>query len=272
MRDGVIMLKCRLHINAHNAPAGNKLTKHGFLCHVIKVLVPERGISPHFSLRNFPGEQILIAFATECRAVGVCMGHHLFFAPIQHLAESVQVLKECHVTDCRQGIAHIIVLDKLKPGFSGFGVFAAVLALLDNHNIKVFVLAAAQCQLDIAFVTKHECGGGGFRANHVAVSVILGLLLERHEVILTQLRGRAEVERFAQQGTRKNRPCITLLQSGIHRNGACNACRKTPRTVRVAQGVVNKVLVSLRIDRNGKLRFLCQLLIRCRHRSYPPAK
>lgn len=70
-----------------------------------------------------------------------------------------------------------------------------------------------------ALVAQHECGGGDFRANHVAATVILGLLLERHEVILTQLRGRAEVEAFAQQSTGKDRAGIAFLQGGVDGHG-----------------------------------------------------
>ena len=71
------------------------------------------------------------------------MGHHLLFRPIQRLAEAVEVLEVGHIAYRGQCIPLIVVLDELEFGFSGFRVFAEVLALLDDHNIQILVLAAA---------------------------------------------------------------------------------------------------------------------------------
>ena len=94
-------------------------------------------------------------------------------------------------------------------------------AMLNLGNIEIRILAAAQGQLDIALIAQNKGSRNALRANHPAAAVILGFLLERHEVVLPQLRGRAEVQAFAQQGTGKNRAGIAFLQGGVdgHRRG-----------------------------------------------------
>ena len=198
------------------------------------------------------------------------MGHHLFLGPVDDLAETVEVLEIGHVADGGQGLTLVVVLDELELGLAGFRVFAHVLALLDDHDIQILILAAAQRQLNVALVAQHECGGSGFRANHVAAAVILGLLLERNEVILTQLRGRAEVEAFAQQRTGKDRAGIAFLQGGVDGNSAGDRGGKAAGSGRVAQRAGDKVLIHFGVDGNAEFLFLRCAVKRLRHTAYLP--
>jgi len=198
--------------------------------------------------------------------------HHFFLGPVQHLAETVHVLKVSHVANGRQRISQIIVLDELKLGLAGHRIFAQILALLNLGNIEIRILAAAQGQLDIALIAQNKGSRNALRANHPAAAVILGFLLERHEVVLPQLRGRAEVQAFAQQGTGKNRAGIAFLQGGVdgHRRG--DAGRKAAGAGGVAQGVGNQRLIALSGYRHRKLRLLLRLqlvVIRCHIRYLP---
>ena len=70
------------------------------------------------------------------------MVHHFFLGPVQHLAETVHVLKVSHVANSRQRISLIIVLDELELGLAGHRIFAQILALLNlgERNVEVFVL------------------------------------------------------------------------------------------------------------------------------------
>ena len=140
---GVVALHGFRHFDAHNAPAGNKLAKQGLFGHVIKVFVPERGVLPHLAFRDFASHQVFVVLTAESLGIGIGMGHHFLFRPIQHLAEAVEVLKVGHIPDRGQRVTLIVILDELEFGFSGFRVFAEVLALLDDHNIQILVLAAA---------------------------------------------------------------------------------------------------------------------------------
>ena len=93
---------------------------------------------------NAASHQVLIALAAERLGKSICVGHHLFLGPVDDLAETVEVLEVGHVADGGQGLALVIVLDELELGLAGFRVFAHVLALLDDHDIQILVLAAAQ--------------------------------------------------------------------------------------------------------------------------------
>ena len=88
-------------------------------------------------------------------------------------------------------------------------------------RIRSPVLATAQGQLDVILIAQNKSGRDALRANHPAAAVILGFLLERNQIILTQLLGRGRVQAFAQQGTGQNRADISFLQGGIdcHRRG-----------------------------------------------------
>ena len=98
---GIIAFQSLGHFDAHNTPARNKLSKHGFLCHVIERLIPKGRILPHFALRDFASQQFLVLLPTERLGVGICVVHHFFFGPVQHLAETVHVLKVSHVANGR---------------------------------------------------------------------------------------------------------------------------------------------------------------------------
>lgn len=154
---------------------------------------------------------------------------------------------------------------------AGRGVFSEVLTLFDLHHVKFPVLAAAQGQLDIALIAQNKGSRDALRANHPAAAVILGFLLERHEVVLPQLRGRAEVQAFAQQGTGKNRAGIAFLQGGVYGHRRGDAGRKAAGAGRVAQSVGDQGLVALGGDCHGKLGFLLylHLIISC-HIQYLP--
>ena len=84
------------------------------------------------------------------------MVHHFFLGPVQHLAETVHVLKVSHVTNGRQRISLIIVLDELELGLAGHRIFAQILALLNLGNIEIRILAASQRQLDVALIAQNK--------------------------------------------------------------------------------------------------------------------
>ena len=268
---GIVALHGFRHFDAHNTPARNKLAKHGFLCHVVERLVPERGVLPHLALRDFARHQVFIALAAESLGIGIGVGHHLLFRPIQRLAEAVEVLEVGHIAYRGQCIPLVVVLNELELGLAGRGVFAEVLTLFDLHHVKFPVLAAAQGQLDVTLIAQNKSGRDALRANHPAAAVILGFLLERNQIILTQLRGRGEVQAFAQQGTGQNRAGIAFLQGGIdcHRRG--DAGRKAASAGRVAQSVGDQGLIALGGDCHGELGLLLylHLIISC-HIQYLP--
>lgn len=107
-------------------------------------------------MRDIPGNQILVSLAAECCAISVSVVHHLFFRPVQHLAESVQILKTCHVSDNRHALPLVIIFKELEAGIAGHRVAAFVLALLYDLNIDALVLTAAQCQLNVSLISQHE--------------------------------------------------------------------------------------------------------------------
>ena len=116
------------------------------------------------------------------------MIEHLFPRPVDALAETIQVLEIGHVADDRELFAQIIVFDEFELWLSSLRGFAEVFALSNLHAVQIGILAAPERELDIAFVAENKLCFGAFGRKQMSLTVILGFLFERDEIILAELR------------------------------------------------------------------------------------
>ena len=121
------------------------------------------------------------------------MVENLFTRPVDALPETIQVLELRHVANDRKPFTQIVVLNEPESRLCRFGIFPQIFALPNLHAAQFPILAAAKRKLDISLVTKDKLCLEALGRKQMPFAVILGLLLERHKVILPKLRRGGEV-------------------------------------------------------------------------------
>lgn len=197
------------------------------------------------------------------RGKAVSVGHHLFLAPVNRLAEAVHILEHGIVPRGFRLLALLKVLNQTAFDFLVERVEVYQLALFDFNDIQLLVVAATDCQLDIPLIAKDKLSLVAFRGNHIALSVVLGFLLKRNEVILPKLGRGGEIQAFPEQPSGKNASGFTGLKLRIDGYRRSDGGYKPLCPVRVAQRIVNQALIAFGGYCNAELWLLLRGLELC---------
>ena len=115
------------------------------------------------------------------------MSFHLFLGPVDNLSEAVEILEHCEVSDRRSLLSDRLVLDQFDLDVLVERIILQQFSVLNSHRIELAVLTGADGELNVAFIAK-------LKLCHLASELSV---IERHEIILSELRRWRELKRLS---------------------------------------------------------------------------
>ena len=172
------------------------------------------------------------------------MSLHLFFWPINDLLKTVDIAEHRVVTDGFGNFSAFFIKDRLDFDILGQRIPPDEFAVLDFGDDQFFILPAADRELDIASVAEDEgCD----------LAIILPVV-KRHKVVLAELGRRSKPQSVSAQSSGKDSGSLALLNSGIGRNHRSDRRRKLLNLLRIAKGILQRLLIRRCLNHGRELR------------------